>query len=96
MSGIAPSRSLLTCCALVGLTCFDLLADGAAIGTPHARMNCLATGCDGILTPTVLSPALTRSGTASLLGKMTVIGPGMNASAISLALCGTSVTSPSS
>ena len=53
----SPPRSSSTCAAVVGLTCPNLLADGAATGTPAASMSRLANSCDGQRTPTVAVPA---------------------------------------
>ena len=53
---ILPSRSSMTCEALVGLGLPDELALGAAIGTPEAFISSLAILFEGILTATLSSP----------------------------------------
>ena len=66
--------------AVVGLGRPERLALGAAMGRPAASMSARATGCAGMRTATVASPAVTRRGTFSLFGKISVSGPGQKAS----------------
>ena len=73
-----PCISASTVSASVGLGLPDKFAEGAATGVPARRISCAATGCDGIRTATVSSPALTSSGTILLLATITVSGPGQN------------------
>ena len=64
----APSPSAFsTCSAVVGDSSVKRFALGAAIGTPAATSSASATGCAGMRTPTVSSPAVTTSGTDALL-----------------------------
>ena len=87
MSGTRPSMSSKTSAAVVGLGRPERLALGAAMGTPAVSISALATGCEGMRTATVASPAVTRDGTFSLLGKISVRGPGQKAS-IKARACG--------
>ena len=75
-ASIFPSISSKTCSAHVGLGFPELLAEGAANGTPAARIIACAAGWDGKRTATVESPALTSSGMHSAFGRMIVMGPG--------------------
>ena len=77
---IFPFKSLYTCCAVVGETCFETLAEGAASGA-ESSISLLAILCSGILTATVPPPAVTASGTSLLFFKTSVRGPGINFSA---------------
>ena len=61
------------------------LALGAAIGTPAVAISALATGCDGILTPTSGRAAVTISGMSSAFSSKRVSGPGQNAEMIAVA-----------
>ena len=65
--------------AVVGLGRPEMLADGAAMGTPAAAIKALATSCSGILTPTVAKPPVILSGTMALRGRIKVMGPGQKA-----------------
>ena len=76
-----PSISASTSAAVVGLGLPERFAEGAASGTPVARMTASATGWLGIRTDAVSSPAHTESATVLLRGSMSVSGPGQNASA---------------
>ena len=58
----------------------DMLADGAATGTPAASISFSAALCPGILTATVSSPPVVARGTMSFLRNIMVSGPGQNAS----------------
>ena len=71
-----------------------MLALGAAIGTPAARISSNAAGWDGILTATVSKPPVVPYGTHSAFGKIMVKGPGQNRSASSSAASGISLTIP--
>ena len=73
---IFPSRSSLTCCAVVGLGLPDVLALGADTNPPAARITAAANGSLGILTATVSSPPVVPYGTTSLFSKIIVSGPG--------------------
>ena len=50
---IFPFRSWYTCSALVGLGRPEVLADGAAMGTPAIRISSAACRSEGIRTATV-------------------------------------------
>lgn len=63
--GSLPSMSSATCKTDVGLGRPDLFAEGAARGTPHARIKPRASRLAGILTATVSSPAVTLGGSES-------------------------------
>ena len=80
MRSIFPSMSCRTCSAIVGLGLPEVLALGAATGTPASRISASAVLLSGIRTATVSSPAVTSSGTAEDRLKMSVSGPGQNAS----------------
>ena len=84
--------SSMTDCASVGDGEPDRLAEGAATGTPHALRKEFAVLSEGILTPTVSSPAVTLAGILSDLRMIIVIGPGMKASISFLARGVTSET----
>ncbi len=77
MKSTLPSRSRDACSAFVGDGLPDILALGAAIGTPARRMSEFATGCDGHLTATESSPPVTHDGIVSFFFIMTVSGPGI-------------------
>ena len=59
----------------------EILALGAAIGTPAAEIRVRAYSFDGIRTATVSSPPVTVAGMQSRFGSTTVSGPGINAEA---------------
>ena len=65
---------------MVGLGRPEVLALGAATGVPASSISLLATGSDGIRTATVSSPPVVPFGTLPLFGKISVSGPGQNAS----------------
>ena len=88
-----PSMSSNTCRAVVGLGLPLRLALGAAMGVPAARMSARAASLAGMRMPTVSSPALTAEEMRSDLGRISVIGPGQNASISSFAPSGISRTS---
>ena len=88
-----PCMSSSTCEARVGLGRPLRLALGAAIGQPLRRISSCATGWLGKRMPTVESPADTTSGMQARFGRISVIGPGQNASISRHAASGTSVTS---
>ncbi len=74
--GIFPFKSSRTCSALVGLGKPEVLALGAASGLSVISINDRATGCEGILTPTVSKLAVVILEIRLLLGRITVSGPG--------------------
>ena len=78
MAGILPFMSSSTSWALVQLGRPEVLALGAAMGTPAASMMAKVTGWSGQRTPTVSSPPVVRSGTLSFRGRIMVRGPGQN------------------
>ena len=77
--GIFPSISTKTDSAVVGLGRPEILAEGAAMGTPAAAIKARATSCSGMRTPTVASPPVILSGTMLLRGRIKVMGPGQKA-----------------
>ncbi len=77
-----------TCSAVVGESWVKRLALGAATGTCAASISASATGCEGMRSPTVGRPAVTRSGTAGCLRNTRVSGPGQKRWASSSARCG--------
>ena len=81
-----------TCSAVVGESWVKRLALGAATGTCAASISASATGCDGMRSPTVGRPAVTRSGTAGCFRNTSVSGPGQKRWASSSARCGHSAT----
>ena len=85
MTGSLPSMSSATCKADVGLGRPDLFAEGAARGTPHARIKPRASRLAGILTATVSSPAVTLGGSESRFLSTSVKLSGQNLSMIFLA-----------
>ena len=89
ISGIRPSMSARTCCAVVGLGLPERFALGAAIGTPDFWIRSRAVLSEGIRTATVSSPAVTSYGTSSALLKINVRGPGQNVSISVFASFGT-------
>jgi hypothetical protein len=88
IASILPSRSSVTCEALVGLGLTDVFAEGAARGKPQRLIIALAISSEGILTATVSRPPQISSGIISLLGRIIVRGPGQNFSASAIALSG--------
>ena len=92
---IFPPRSSATWRAEVGLGRPEVFAEGAAIGSPAARIRALAFGSSGSRIATVSSPPLVSRGTASLFGKIMVSGPGQKAAASRRALSGMFRTSGS-
>ena len=93
-ASILPLRSSITCEVEVGLGFPDLFALGAAMGTPAERMNSLAMLLLGILTATVSSPPVTRSGMSALFLHTKVRGPGQNSFAIAKICLSTSEATP--
>ena len=87
-------RSSLTCWAVVGEMRPKRLADGAAMPFPpaaaKASSSARATGCDGLRTPTRSCPPVTASDTRAARGRISVSGPGQNASASRCASAGIS------
>ena len=67
IASILPSISSATSSNVVGLGLPEMLALGAAIGTPAASMISAASRRDGHLTATVSSPPVVTSGTAGFL-----------------------------
>ena len=65
-----------TCIAVVGLTCLNRFALGAARGRPDFLIISWAMGCDGKRTATDGNPLVHRSGMQSFLGSTSVMGPG--------------------
>ena len=90
-AAILPCKSSMTCCAVVVDGLPEVLADGAASGTPAARIIACAIGCTGKRIPTVFNPPDVTIGILSCLGRMMVSGPGQNASASFCASGGNSV-----
>ena len=88
-----PIRSSQTCSKAEGLGRPERFADGAASGTPAARMIARAAGCDGMRTATVSSPPVVSFGTIADFFMMIVSGPGQKASASFFAAAGISATS---
>mmetsp|Transcript_19218 Transcript_19218/g.42813 ORF Transcript_19218/g.42813 Transcript_19218/m.42813 type:complete len:213 (+) Transcript_19218:589-1227(+) len=75
---LAP-RSVSTCAAVVGDTCPNLFAEGAAMGTCAATSSRLANAWRGHRTPTKPVPAVTSEGTRAEALAMRVSGPGQKA-----------------
>src|SRR3989338_1223095 len=71
-------KSSYACFASVALGFPALFAEGAAIGVPALSISACATGWEGILTATVLSPAVASLGTVFFLKSTKVRGPGQN------------------
>jgi len=83
-------KSLYTCSAFVGDTCPNLLALGAATGTPAFSMRFYAIGWFGNRIPTKPVWAVTKSGITSKFAFTTkVIGPGQYFSPSVLKSCTT-------
>ena len=80
---IRPRRSASTCCAVVGETWPERLAEGATTGRPKAVRMSRATGWSGTRTAMLSSPAVASSATGQLsaFGSTSVSGPGQNAAA---------------
>ena len=78
---ILPARSLSTWLAVVGEMEPEMLALGAARGTPAISSNLRVTNNLGMRSATLEAPAVTQSGTRSFLSSTMVKGPGQNASA---------------
>ena len=72
-------KSLITCCALVGLTCPKRLADGATTASPTESNNAIVMLCAGIRKATVSRAPVTQSGTSGVRGTRSVRGPGHRA-----------------
>ncbi len=89
-AAILPFKSSMTCCAVVVEGRPDRFAEGAASGTPAARMIACASGCDGNRIPTVFNPPDVTIGIESCLGRMIVSGPGQYAFASACAAGGKS------
>ena len=87
-----PFKSSIHLSTSVGLGLPLILAEGAAIGTPHISINFNAIGSLGILTPTLSKFALVTFGIISFLFKIIVSGPGQNFSIIIFAHSGISLT----
>jgi len=85
----------MTSAAVVGLTRPNRFADGAATPPPKARRSARATGWSGTRSPTVSRPPVTSSGTRADRRRITVSGPGQNASASARAGPGTSAAQSS-
>ena len=82
--------SSYTCAAVVGLGRPEVLALGAAMGTPLAFISSLAHSFPGRRTPTLSSCAVQSGHTLSPLGSVMVSGPGQNLSASARAQGGSS------
>ena len=80
-TGTEFPRPLATCCAVVGLSCVYLLADGAAKPRPVCCNTCCAIWCAGTRKATVGSPARRILETDSFAGNTMVNGPGQKAAA---------------
>ena len=76
MAETRPIISSITCSLFVGLGRPEILALGAAMGTPADLMSPRAMRLEGKRTATVSSPAVTTSGTPLLLCMISVKGPG--------------------
>ena len=83
MRSMRPRRSASTCCAVVGETWPERLAEGATIGRPNAASISRATGWLGTRTAMVSRPAVASSATgqSARFGNTSVSGPGQNAAA---------------
>ena len=92
MASTRPIRSSAQWRQVVGLGLPERLAEGAARGTPAARITPRAMGSAGIRTATVSSPPEVVSGTSADLGRMMVRGPGQKAAARASASLGSSRT----
>ena len=86
--------SSITSAAVVQLGRPEVLALGAATGTPASRMMDSVTWWSGHRTPTVSSPAVVASGTMGFRFRIMVRGPGQNCWASAYASGGTSVAVP--
>ena len=81
MPSIFPHISSRTCSAVVQLGRPEMLALGAATGTPAFSMMARVTAWSGHLMPTVSSPPVVRSGTQGFFFRIIVSGPGQKRSA---------------
>src|SRR5699024_5810089 len=89
---ILPYKSSTTWVAFVGLGLPEVLALGAAIGTPANSIIFKAILLLGILIATVDKPPVILSGTIELFLNIKVKGPGQNFSIILSATSGISST----
>ena len=93
ISATRSAKSSATCRGVVGEMRPKRLADGAAMPVPpaaaNARSNACATGCDGTRRPTLSCPPVTTSAARAVRGRISVSGPGQNASARRCAPAGT-------
>ena len=82
-----PPRSSSTCCAVVGETNPERLADGATTGRPSLRMMSRAISWLGTRTAMLSRPAVASSATAqpARFFSTSVSGPGQNFAASRLA-----------
>ena len=80
-ASILPSWSWSTCWAVTVEGLPEVLAEGAATGTPARRMISLVVSLSGQRMPTVVRPPVVDRGTMSLAGRIRVRGPGQNFSA---------------
>ena len=89
MRSIRPPRSSSTCCAVVGETWPERLAEGATTGRPSLRMMSRATSWLGTRTAMLSRPAVASSATAqpARFFSTSVSGPGQNCAASRLAAC---------
>ena len=78
MPSIFPFISSSTSAAQVQLGRPEVLALGAATGTPASRMTASVTAWSGQRTPTVSSPAVVSLGTTGFRFRIMVKGPGQN------------------
>ena len=92
----SSGNSARTCSASVGETCPNLLADGAAtppclfdLPAAKAASKAWATGCEGQRRPMLSCPPLTVSAMCGARLRISVSGPGQNASISSRASAGT-------
>ena len=99
ISKSAPNSSR-TCCAVVGEIWPNLLAEGAAMmplpTLENSTSNCCASGCAGQRNPTVSCPPVTAFGTRADFFKISVSGPGQNASVSFFVMRGISIAHVSS
>ena len=78
---VADGKAKRTGSAVVQLGRPEVVALGAATGTPDASMMARVTAWSGHLMPTVSSPPVVRSGTQGFFFKIIVSGPGQKLSA---------------
>ena len=81
MRSTASPRSARTWAAVVGETCPNRFADGAARPPPNLRKRSSAIGCAGTRKATVSRPPVTAWSTRAAFGTSTVSGPGQHESA---------------